>query len=185
MAAAKNSDSRARQLSTATPSRAPRSATADAPRKDSDGTALTRQDRLRMIQDEFRQEALPQVPEIPGYHLCWLSTTSSYDPIAKRMRLGYTPVDHSELPGFNAERAASGAFTGAISCNEMLLFKIPLDTYEMIMQEFHHDQPLREEEALKQNLRKGERDSGGKELDGEVEGFDDIAVKRPAPTHYA
>jgi len=50
------------------------------------------QERRRMFRDEFAQEALPNAPEIPGFHCCWLSTTHQYDPIHKRMRIGYTPV---------------------------------------------------------------------------------------------
>lgn len=181
MATAKT-DARTRRTNAQDPERASRAA-ADLSRTDEDGTALTSQQRLQQIRDEFRQEALPTAPEIPGYHVCWLSSTSTYDPIQKRMRLGYTPVRADDIPGFNADRATSGAFEGCVSCNEMLLFKIPQDVYEMIMKEFHHDQPLREEESLKAALKKQGnegKDSSGKEL-GEIEGFEDIAVKRSAP----
>lgn len=164
-------------------SRAPRSATADEPRTNLDGTGLSKAERMRMIKDEFKQEALPNVPAIPGWHTCWLSSTSTYDPLSKRERLGYVPVEPAELRGFKVERTTT-ASDGLVRCNEMILYKIELDIYEAIMQEFHHDQPMREEEALKAQLKgQGHRDSDGREL-GEIEGFEDLAVKRDAP-HFA
>ena len=43
------------------------------------------QDIDQMWSDEWTQSALPKVPDIPGFHLCWLSTTNSYDTIDKRI----------------------------------------------------------------------------------------------------
>jgi hypothetical protein len=37
---------------------------------------------------------------MPGWHLCWLTTTSAYDTIQKRMRLGYSAV-RLGVPGFD------------------------------------------------------------------------------------
>ena len=79
------------------------------------------QDIDQMWSDEWTQSALPKVPDIPGFHLCWLSTTNSYDTIDKRIRLGYTPVLADELPGFENYRVKAGEHVGHISCNEMLL----------------------------------------------------------------
>ena len=61
---------------------------------------ISKQERRKMWSDEWTQSALPKVPDIPGWHLCWLSTTNGYDSIDKRMRLGYVPVKAEELPGF-------------------------------------------------------------------------------------
>ena len=61
---------------------------------------VSSEERRRMFRSEWLQEALPTPPEIPGFHLCWLSTTNQYDPIHKRLRMGYTPVKAEELPGF-------------------------------------------------------------------------------------
>jgi hypothetical protein len=136
-----------------------------------------------MIRNEFLQEALPRVPEMPGWHLCWLSTTNSYDPIHKRMRLGYVPVKVEELTGFDSMRMTSGEFAGCVSCNEMLLFKIPSETYQAIMAEFHHNMPLEEEDALRRQLDEleGSRDRTGKKL-GQIsedsDGFNDLGKKR-------
>lgn len=155
----------------------------DAARVSDDGTALTMAQRVAMIRSEFQQEALPKVPQLPGFHLCWLSTTNSYDPIHKRMRLGYTPVRVEELTGFDSMRMTSGEFAGCISCNEMLLFKIPLDIYHAIMREFHHNMPLEEEESLRRQLDalESSEDSSGKKL-GQVaedsDGFKQLVNKR-------
>lgn len=159
------------------PARASRSATADASRTDRDGTSTTPSERQRLIRSEFQQEALPSVPEIPGFHTCWLSATSSYDPIHKRMRMGYLPVRAEEVKGLDSFRMKSGEMAGMVSCNEMVLFKIPNELYLEIMEEFHHNMPMEEERAIKASLKRGEKDSSGKELD-QVEGFEDLAQRR-------
>lgn len=154
-------------------------AEADDQRTENDGTALTQADRVAMIRSEFQQEALPTVPVIPGWHVCWLSTTSAYDPIHKRMRLGYAPVRMEEVKGLDTYRMKSGEFEGCISCNEMVLFKIPEETYQAIMMEFHHNMPLEEEENLKRNLERNDEDSEGQKLGSiEGDGFQQLVQKR-------
>lgn len=106
--------------------------------------------KRRNFRDEWTQEALPKLPPIPGYHLCWLSSTNQYDPISKRVRMGYTPVKPEELPGFEHLTHKSGQWEGMIGVNEMLLYKIPLSLYSQIMTEFHHDGPLEEEAAIRE-----------------------------------
>ena len=59
---------------------------------------VSAEERRRMFRSEWFQEALPTLPEIPGFHTCWLSTTNQYDPIHKRLRMGYTPVTPQDLP---------------------------------------------------------------------------------------
>jgi len=60
---------------------------------------IARRERLDAFRDKWANSALPDLPEnvIPGMHLCWLSTTNTYDSIDKRMALGYEPVKASEL----------------------------------------------------------------------------------------
>jgi hypothetical protein len=141
---------------------------ADVQRQDSDGTAMSRSERRKSFLNEWQQQALPTPPEIPGYHLCWLSTTSSYDPIHKRMRLGYEPVKASDVPGFDSFNLKSGEWKGFIGANEMLLFKIPNEVYQEIMEELHYYQPLDEENAIKSGLMQ-QQDNNGKQL-GSIEG---------------
>jgi hypothetical protein len=65
---------------------------------------ISTQERRKMWSDEWTQSALPKLPELPGWHLCWLSTTNGYDSIDKRIRLGYVPVKADEFPGFDNYR---------------------------------------------------------------------------------
>ena len=143
-------------------------------------------ERRKMWKDEWTQSALPAVPELKGWHLCWLSTTNSYDSIDKRIRLGYVPVKSDEFPGFENYRVKAGEHVGFIACNEMLLYKIPMDVYQDVMAHFHHEAPL--EEANKIRLQAEQqvgRYSTGKRL-GQVEGegLDNIDKPMPAPSFY-
>ena len=124
------------------------------------------EERRKMFRSEWLQEALPTPPEIPGYHLCWLSSTNQYDPIHKRMRMGYEPVKAEELPGFEHLRVKAGEHAGFVSCNEMILYKMPMDLYQEIMFEIHHRAPLEEQDKIKvqQEQLLGARDSGGRSL---------------------
>ena len=110
------------------------------------------QDIDQMWSDEWTHSALPKVPDIPGFHLCWLSTTNSYDTIDKRIRLGYTPVLADELPGFENYRVKAGEHVGHISCNEMLLFKIPMDLYQRVMTHFHYQKPMEATQAIMERM---------------------------------
>jgi hypothetical protein len=146
-------------------------ASEDAERGPVEDKFMTTQERRRMWSEEWTQSALPKVPEIPGWHLCWLSTTNSYDSIDKRIRLGYVPVKADELPGFENYRVKAGEDTGFIACNEMRLYKLPMDLYQDIMLQMHHEMPNDESDKIRlqvENLQ-GARDSSGRSL-GKVEG---------------
>lgn len=158
-------------------------ASEDVRRQDADGTGMTVSERRQMFRNEWTQEALPTPPEIPGYHLCWLSTTNSYDPIHKRIRMGYEPVRADDLPGFGHLKMKSGEFEGFVSINEMLLFKIPNELYQQIMEEFHHYAPMDEEEKLKASAVLGQRDNNGKLLGSiEGDGISSLASSTRTPT---
>jgi hypothetical protein len=141
-------------------------ASEDASRQPPQEKFISAQERRKMWSDEWTQSALPKLPELPGWHLCWLSTTNSYDSIDKRIRLGYVPVMAEELPGFQNYRVKAGEHVGQISCNEMLLFKLPMDEYQALMTHLHYDLPKEEAEKIRvqvENLQ-GARDSSGKPL---------------------
>lgn len=127
---------------------------------------LTDRERRQALRNEFQFEALPRIPDIPGYHLCWLSTTNQGDPIHKRMRLGYTPVKVEEAQGYEDYRLKSGAFDGAVGINEMILFKLPNERYQDLMAMHHHDMPAEEEGRIQEEIRKmqGHRDSNNRPL---------------------
>jgi hypothetical protein len=132
---------------------------------------VSAQERRKMWSDEWTQSALPKLPEMKGWHLCWLSTTNSYDSLDKRIRLGYVPVKADEFPGFDNYRVKAGEHVGFVACNEMILCKIPEDIYQDIMLQMHHEAPMDEADKIRvqiENLQ-GSRDSSGKSL-GQVEG---------------
>jgi hypothetical protein len=101
-----------------------------------------------MFRNQLFNDALPDLPNIPGFHVCWLTTTNPRDPIHRRMQLGYEPVKPEEVPGMEYASVKTGEWVGFIGVNEMLAFKLPESLYERFMQEAHHDAPLREENKL-------------------------------------
>jgi hypothetical protein len=109
---------------------------------------VSEDDRLEMFRNQLFNDALPDLPNIPGYHVCWLTTTNPRDPIHRRMQLGYEPVKPDEVPGMEYASVKTGEWSGFIGVNEMLAFKLPLSLYERFMQEAHHDAPMREEDKL-------------------------------------
>ena len=141
-------------------------ASEDASRSAPEDKFISTQERRRMWSEEWTQSALPKLPEITGWHLCWLSTTNSYDSIDKRIRLGYVPVKSEEIPGYEDYRVKSGEHVGHVSCNEMLLFKLPMDIYQEIMVYQHHDRPREEAEKIRVQAEslQGQRDSNGRSL---------------------
>jgi len=148
----------------------------DASRSAPEEKFISTQERRKMWSEEWTQSALPKLPNMDGWHLCWLSTTNSYDSIDKRIRLGYVPVKSDELPDFENYKVKSGEHVGYISCNEMLLFKLPMDIYQEVMTEMHHDQPREQAEKIKiqqENLQ-GRDSSGRPLLMVEGEGFGTI-----------
>ena len=137
-------------------------------------------DRLRMFQNQLFNDALPDLPTIPGWHLCWLTTTNTRDSIHRRMQLGYEPVRPEEVPGMEYATQKTGEWAGMIGVNEMLAFKLPMSLYEMFMQEAHHDAPNREEGKLSDTAdfirNQGARDNV--EI-YEEEGYSDLRQSAP------
>lgn len=157
----------------------------DLSRRPAEEKFASTQESLKAWSDEWTQSALPKLAgdAIPGWHLCWLSTTNSYDSIDKRMRLGYVPVKADELPGFDSFRVKAGEHTGFISCNEMLLFKLPMEIYQAVMTKFHHTAPQEEAQKIEvqlENLQGQARDSANRRLlQVEGEGFGRIDKQQP------
>ena len=142
---------------------------------------MTDDDRLEMFRMQQFSDALPDLPIIPGYHMCWLSTTNSSDPIARRMRLGYSPVRSEDIPGFEYASQKTGEWAGCVGINEMLAFKLPLSLYEKFMQEAHHNAPAREEEKLADTadfLRRQAQSTGSTLFEGD--GMQELHQSNPA-----
>lgn len=146
---------------------------------------VTDEDRLKMFQSTFFQEALPALPPLPGYHMIWLTTTNPRDSLAMRMRLGYELVRADEY----GERWQSLAVkqgsehAGHIMVNEMIAAKIPLDLYQKFMLEAHHHGPAREQEKLTQVVDQIRADAEQhKARLVEEEGIADLRRSAPTPS---
>lgn len=136
---------------------------------------VSEDDRLEMFRNQLFNDALPDLPDIPGYHVCWLTTTNPRDPIHRRMQLGYEPVKPEEVPGMEYASMKTGDWVGFIGVNEMLAFKLPTSLYQKFMQEAHHNAPLREETKLDeaaQVMREQAERAGARLIEGD--GMEDL-----------
>ena len=155
-------------------------ASEDASRRPPEEKFMSAQERRKMWSDEWTQSALPKTPALAGWHLCWLSTTNNYDTIDKRMRLGYVPVTADEIPGFDSYRVKAGEHVGHVSCNEMLLFKLPMDVYQDVMAQMHYEAPREEvDRILSQAESAGAKDSSGRRLVQVEAGMDRYEQQQP------
>lgn len=126
---------------------------------------IKRRERLEAFRDKWQNSALPDLPKdaIPGFHLCWLSTTNQYDSIDKRLALGYEPVKAAELgKGFESlGKMSSGKFEGCVSCNEMVLFKLPEEIYQEVMRMLHLEDPLEHQRNITAAVRSSSQEGKG------------------------
>lgn len=138
-------------------------------RQASEDRTVSEEERLEMFRQQLFQSALPDLPKIPGYHTCWLTTTNPRDSIQGRIRLGYEPVKPEDVPGWEYATIKTGEWVGFIGVNEMLAFKLPQSLYDSFMREAHYEAPLREEQKLQdtadsiaeQARRKGSKVTAG------------------------
>ena len=125
----------------------------------------SKRERAEAFRDKWQNSALPDLPAgiIPGFHLCWLSTTNNYDSIDKRVALGYEPVKASELgKGFEGlGKMSSGKFEGCVSCNEMVLFKLPEEIYQEVMRMMHLEDPLDHQRNITAQVRQSAQEGKG------------------------
>lgn len=154
---------------------------ADEDRSITQNREITDSERLDVLKSVNFQTALPDLPKIPGYHVCWLTTTNPRDPIHGRVRLGYEPIKASEIPGFEHSTVKSGEWEGIIGVNEMLAFKLPLHLYEAYMRELHHAQPLAEEEKLREAERAAQESARQVNRNARLEAEEGTATLGQAP----
>jgi hypothetical protein len=168
--------------SSATEERGARGIDEDVARQDAGGL-MSEKDYLALVQAEFEQVSLPKPPTIPGWHLCWLTTTSQYDTIPKRLRLGYKLVTTSEVQGFDPSNGQFlEKYPGYVTCNEMILGKIPDAYYQRMMKHFHHDEPTGMAKTALDRIKQGldkEKDSEGNDL-GEILGDGYLDMEKSA-----
>ena len=132
--------------------------------------AISDDDRIEMFRSQFFQDALPDLPKIPGFHTCWLTTTNPRDSIQQRIRLGYQPIKAEDVPGWEYVTIKTGEWQGFIGVNEMLAFKLPRSLYSRFMQEAHHDAPAREDEKLTSildGIKEAAAAAGGRVVEGD------------------
>jgi hypothetical protein len=137
---------------------------------------------------ELTSDALPRLPQRPGIHFCWLTTTNPSDPIHRRLRIGYRLCRASDFPELDtyAVRAEGQDYSGHIMCNEMIMAEIPEDRYQRMMHEFHYRMPLQEEAGLRAQTEafiQDHRDSKGRPLVTLESGIQELGHV-PAPTRF-
>lgn len=118
-------------------------------------------DRLEQFRQNFAAELLPRIPDIDGYHVCWLATNNRTDPVYRRLGLGYVLIKQSEVPGFPPEMI-DGTYKDCIVVGDLVAAKIPLELYKVYMTEVHHTQPLAEEGKLRSVLETIEQEATAK-----------------------
>jgi len=152
---------------------------------------VKRRERLEAFRDKWQNSALPDLPKdaIPGFHLCWLSTTNQYDSIDKRLALGYEPVKAAELgKGFESlGKMSSGKFEGCVSCNEMVLFKLPEEIYQEVMRMLHLEDPLEHQRNITASVRSTSQEGkGGRSiLEGGILEMEKEAAKANANVRFS
>ena len=141
---------------------------------------LSDAERIAMFQKQLYNDVLPNLPPIPGYHLCWLTTNNPQDSIHRRMQLGYEPIKASDIPGFDYISIKTGEYSGLIGINEMVAFKLPMALYKAFMQSAHHDVAAQNEEALNADsvAMRIQAERQGSRLEFS-EGHQDLAAPKP------
>lgn len=138
-------------------------------------------DRIDMFRQTLFNDVLPDLPKIPGFHVCWLSTTHQSDSLAKRARLGYSPIRASEVPGMDYASQKTGEYDGLIMINEMLAHKLPMNLYEAYMQEAHHAAPAREAAMIAATVD-SHKENAARDGGEIMEGDGMAELRRAAPT---
>lgn len=138
-------------------------------------------DRLEQFRQNFAAELLPRIPEIPGFHTCWLATSNRADPVYRRLSLGYILIKQSEIPGLPPENI-EGTYKDCIIVGDLIAAKIPLELYEVYMTEVHHTQPLAEEGKLRSVIETIEQQANAKKARLDIEeGTRELGRRAPKP----
>lgn len=130
-------------------------------------------DRARQRIAEVDNNFLPEVPQVPGYHSMWASTTSTTNTVQYYRRRGYTPILLNDVPADKRaeyqEKAGQtkAEYAGMVMCNEMLAMKLPNYEYQEFMKHYHHDLPLQHDNRMMQEVKKIEAISPGNVKTGE------------------
>jgi hypothetical protein len=173
------------RLKKETPTRDERAPRALQDRAVTENRQMTDDERLKVLSSGYLQIKLPNLPEIDGYHVCWLSTNNPGDTIAWRLQLGYELLTPAEVPGWQHGTCAAEQYTGYVGVNEMLGAKIRLDLWHRIMKHLHHDEPSQIESGIRSQIdaAKGEAEQLGTKI-LEEEGTQALGKYTPAPASW-
>ena len=155
-------------------------------RQATENRELSDDERLEMFRMQLYNDALPNIPDIPGFHVCWLTTTNKNDTIQQRLRLGYQLIKAEDVPGMDLVTQKTGEYAGCIAVNEMIAAKLPMSLYQRYMKEAHHDAPLREEDKLAETaelMRQQAERAGGKLIEGD--GMAEMREYNPRPREFS
>lgn len=112
--------------------------------------------RLQQYRRAHEQPILANLPEIPGWRTCWVSTTSGSDTPQMRMEIGWEFVKPEDLPGWSTTKVASlssSSYEGCIGIREMVAMKIPVELRNFYMKDAHDTLPAFEQQKLKDDER--------------------------------
>lgn len=127
------------------------------------------EERYAMLRDV--NTLLPVPPQMPGYHLVWLTTTNNKDTLESRARLGYTLVKPDELPDFKVSGQKDGQVTSdRIMVNEMVLAKISQKLWLADMTYLHDTLPRENMKSLRDSVRIS-KDGKGRDVAYTGDGF--------------
>lgn len=149
---------------------------------------ISDEDRMTLLVDGLQDDVLPDLPKMPGFHVCWLTTTNPRDPIARRVRAGYQLIRWEELgKDFQGFSLKTGDYAGIVGVNEMLAAKIPERAYQRAMRTLHHDRPMAEESKLRANvdLIKQNASRAGAQIVEEGDGTAELGTGAPVPRFAA
>ncbi len=119
-----------------------------ADREVTENRELSEDERVDLFRQEHYTDVLPSLPNIPGWHICWLTTTNKHDTVQRRMRLGYKLCKPEDFPGLDLFTIGTGDYVGCIGVNEMIAAKLPESLYQKYMAISHHEEPLRQQEGI-------------------------------------
>lgn len=155
-------------------------------RVETNADEITDDEYLEAFKDSLDQSVLPNLPPMPGFHVCWLTTSNPRDTVANRLRMGYELITDRMVPGFEGASPKSAQFPGVLTVNEMLAARIPNRLYNRMMRYVHHDMPLSEEEKLRaavDGMKEDAERQGGKLLEGD--GMAEIVQRAKSPVFEA
>jgi hypothetical protein len=135
--------------------RGSRAATRASTDRRGDDRHLSEDRDFEIFRNSFQQSALPNLPDIPGYHKCWVSTTDKRDTPEGRARLGYEYVTPEDIPGWEHLMVKDARFsTAVVSVAEMVAMKISATEYRKRMSFFHHYRPREEEQGIRDEIER-------------------------------